>query len=338
MRGGVRAALLALLLVTSPVAAAARPAGFTPVKLDVSPIENFLRGSGAKTFGALEFRGGLQLASSDPDFGSLSGLDIAPDGRTLYAIADNGFWFTANLVEDDGHLTGLTDARLAPILDRNGQVVSTKRLGDAEGLRLTMVNGRLAALVSFEQVNNVREYLGPDFGHAASRPLKLPAMVSGMKKNKGLESVAVATPASGLDDAIVLVAERSLDKAGNNRAWIVGGPHEGAFSITRSKGYDVTDAAFMSSGDLLILERKVDFPSGLYMRIRLLPGAAIRPGATVDGETLIEADLRDQIDNMEGLAVRDGPAGETLIYVVSDDNQNRLQRTVLLKFALPAAH
>jgi hypothetical protein len=39
---------------------------------------------------------------------------------------------------------------------------------------------------------------------------------------------------------------------------------------------------------------------------------------------------------MEGLAVRDGPGGETLITIVSDDNQNRLQRTLLLQFALPA--
>jgi hypothetical protein len=335
MRAGIRAALVALA-VLAPALAGARPAGFTPVKLDVSPIANFLHGSPATRFGKLEFRGGLQLSSSDPDFGSLSGLDVAPDGRTLYAIADNGFWFTATLAEEGGRLTGLGDARLAPILDRNGQVVSTKRLGDAEGLRLTQANGRLAALVSFEQVNNVREYLGPDFGRAASRPLRLPAMVAGMKKNKGLESVAVATPAAGLGAAIVLVAERSLDKAGNNRAWIVGGPHEGAFSLVRSKGYDVTDAAFMSGGDLLVLERKVDFPSGLYARIRRLPGAAIRPGATVDGETLLEADLRYQIDNMEGLAVRDGPGGETLIDIVSDDNQNRLQRTLLLQFALPA--
>ena len=79
-------------------------------KLDVSPIANFLHGSPATRFGKLEFRGGLQLSSSDPDFGSLSGLDVAPDGRTLYAIADNGFWFTATLAEEGGRLTGLGDA------------------------------------------------------------------------------------------------------------------------------------------------------------------------------------------------------------------------------------
>lgn len=337
MRNGARASLavLAVLLVSLPPSYAEAP-GFVPIQLTAKPIQNFLLGSSRTHFGELDFRGGLQLTSTDPDFGSLSGLDIGADGKTLYAIADNGFWFTAQLVEDGGHLVGLIDGKLAPILDRNGKIVSTKRLGDAEGLRLRTVNGRAAALVSFEQVNNVREFLAdPDFASAVSRPLKLPPMVSGMKPNKGLEAIAVATPAADLDGAIVLVAERSPDKAGNNRAWIVGGAKEGAFSVTRSDGFDVTDATFIANGDLLILERKVGFPSGLYMRIRRFTGTDIKPGATVDGTTLVEADLRYQIDNMEGMAVHAGANGETLIDIVSDNNQGMLQRTLLLQFALP---
>lgn len=336
MRAGFRAALLALTLALPFTAAHAERPGFRPIPLTATPITTFLHGSSATDFGKLRFLGGLQLSSTDPNFGSLSGLDIAPDGQTLYAIADNGYWFAATIAWDGNRIAGLAEARLAPILDRKGQIVPDKHLGDAEGLRLAEIDGRLVAFVSFEQVNNVREYIGPDFGRAPSKPMKLPAMVAGMKRNKGLESVAVATPASGLGPALVLVAERSPDTAGNNRAWIVGGPYEGAFSVKRSADFDVTDAAFMADGDLLILERKVGLPVGLYMRIRRIPGASIRPGATVDGEVLIEADLRNQIDNMEGLAVREGPAGETYLYVVSDDNQNRLQRTLLLQFALPA--
>jgi hypothetical protein len=37
---------------------------------------------------------------------------------------------------------------------------------------------------------------------------------------------------------------------------------------------------------------------------------------------------------MEAVAVRKSTNGETLIYVLSDDNYNGLQRTVLLMFAL----
>ena len=35
---------------------------------------------------------------------------------------------------------------------------------------------------------------------------------------------------------------------------------------------------------------------------------------------------------MEGIAVRRGAHGETLLYIISDDNYNALQRTVLMMF------
>ena len=70
------------------------------------------------------------------------------------------------------------------------------------------------------------------------------------------------------------------------------------------------------------------------------PATISRPGATVDGDVLLEADMRYQIDNMEGLAVHTNADGETIIALVSDNNHNMLQRTLLLFFALapdPAA-
>ena len=40
------------------------------------------------------------------------------------------------------------------------------------------------------------------------------------------------------------------------------------------------------------------------------------------------------IDNMEGIAARRGARGETLLYLVSDDNFTVLQRTLLHMFEL----
>jgi hypothetical protein len=42
------------------------------------------------------------------------------------------------------------------------------------------------------------------------------------------------------------------------------------------------------------------------------------------------------VDNMEGLAVRED-AGGTIIYLISDDNFNPIQRTLLMKFRLEPA-
>jgi hypothetical protein len=69
------------------------------------------------------------------------------------------------------------------------------------------------------------------------------------------------------------------------------------------------------------------------MRLRRIAGQDIRPGATVDGTVLIEADSRFAIDNMEGLAVR-VVDGQTILTLVSDDNGSMFQRTLLLQFAL----
>jgi hypothetical protein len=51
------------------------------------------------------------------------------------------------------------------------------------------------------------------------------------------------------------------------------------------------------------------------------------------------AELRPPLvgENFEGIAVRRGARGRVLIYLVSDDNFNALQRTLLLQFSLPAA-
>jgi hypothetical protein len=70
------------------------------------------------------------------------------------------------------------------------------------------------------------------------------------------------------------------------------------------------------------------------MRIRRFALSAIKPGAVLQGSTVFEADWNYQIDNMEGLAVHRTPAGETVLTLISDDNFNPLQRTLLLQFTL----
>ena len=48
---------------------------------------------------------------------------------------------------------------------------------------------------------------------------------------------------------------------------------------------------------------------------------------------LIEADLGQQIDNMEGISVHRA-GGETVLTLISDNNFSLLQRTMLLQFSL----
>lgn len=329
-----RAALAgACLVLTAPLAAQAASPGFRPIALEARQIDDFLPSLPEQVFGPLEFRGGLELTSSDRQFGSLSGLDFASDG-TLYAVADRGRWFAARPIEKDGRLVGLEDPRIAPILNNAGQPLSGKAWGDAEGLRIKRDRDHDVAYVTFEGVNDLREFGGDNFVLASSRSVALPRAARDLPHNKGLEGLAIAPEVGPLGGAIVVIAEEPLGDSGRHGGWIVGGPEAGAFSIESAGNYGITDAAFLPDGDLLVLERSLRFPFGFTMRLRRIAGQDLAPSATVDGEILVEADLRYQIDNMEGLAVGRNEVGETIIAIVSDDNESPLQRTLLLYFAL----
>ncbi|MEX0851875.1 MAG: esterase-like activity of phytase family protein [Bauldia sp.] len=318
------------------VCRAAEP-GFAPVEMRATPISAFRIGETGDRFGALEFRGGLALWSRDRRFGSWSGLDFGADGQTLYAVSDKGFWFSARVIEEAGHLVGIADAKLAPMLDERGQALADKDQSDAEGLRIAWRDGVETALVSFEQVTEVRTYAAaPDFALARSGHVALPFFARRLHDNQGLEAIAVAPAESRLGGAVVVIAEHSLNADRNHRAFVLDGPLVGAFAIRRVGDFDLTDAAFLADGDLLVLERRFSLSNGVGMRIRRIPGGVVAPGATVDGVVLIEADLGYQIDNMEGLSVRVTGEGETTIDLISDDNQNPLQRTLLLQFVLPS--
>ncbi len=121
---------------------------------------------------------------------------------------------------------------------------------------------------------------------------------------------------------------------GNLIAFLIGGPDPGQFSVRRTGNFDVSDAVLLRSGDLLVLERKFSLLEGVGIRIRQIPLASLAPGAVVDGPSIFDADLGEEIDNMEGIDAHLTPDGDTMLTMVSDDNFSMIQRTLLLQFAL----
>jgi hypothetical protein len=113
--------------------------------------------------------------------------------------------------------------------------------------------------------------------------------------------------------------------------WVVG---RGEFSIVAHDAFDISSARFLPNGDLILLERRFQPTSGIAMRLRRIAGGTIAVGARLDGEVLLDAGMASQIDNMEGLAVRQDESGRVILTLVSDDNQSILQRTLILEFAL----
>jgi hypothetical protein len=95
-----------------------------------------------------------------------------------------------------------------------------------------------------------------------------------------------------------------------------------------------SDLALLPDGDLLLLERRVSLLEGFVNRLSLIEGAGVKPGAVLQPRELAILAAPLSVDNFEAVAARQAPDGSTLIYVLSDDNQRMLQRTLLLQFRL----
>lgn len=340
-------ALLPVLLVAAGIFQAGIGAGFSQplispqpkdIKVNARALPSFLIGASDKVnFGDLEWLGGLELIAANRHFGSLSGISVSEDGSAFLAITDNGFW-VSGVVETNagGAPTALSNVKIAPMLDGKGRVLNVKASADAESVDRAIVNGKPVYLVAFERNHRVETFDRSADGFP-SRPEKfpIPGAVRKLRGNKGLESIAVGRPGTPSDGLTVMIAERSRTSGGDIPAWVsrAGGGYR-AFQIRTIDDFDITDAAFLPDGDLLLLERRFSYSGGIFMRMRRLAGRDLVTKRRADGPIVMVADFTHQIDNMEGLAVHQSPAGDIIVTVVSDDNRSILQRTLLLRFRL----
>ena len=154
------------------------------------------------------------------------------------------------------------------------------------------------------------------------------------RRADGLEALVFVPKGMPLAGTLIAISERGLDASGNLIAFLVGGPSPGQFAVRRTESFDVSDAVLLASGDLLILERKFSLLAGVGIRIRRIPLTSVMPGAVVDGPAIFNADLGQEIDNMEGIDVHVTEEGDTVLTMVSDDNFSLIQRTLLLQFTL----
>jgi len=310
------------------------PIGASTIDVPVASrlLANFEVGTSASRFGKLEFVGGLVMSSPEKLFGAISSIRFRPDGENFVAVLDTGHWLTGKITRgDSGALSGVSDVRIAPMLDISGREPTRKMDVDAEGLALRGDK----VFVSYEQRHRIDIF--PDPGFESSKPIgRLPHLIPNneLRSNGGIEALAVSPVDSLLKGAMVVVAEKSIDADGNLLAAVLEGPLKGSFAVTHHPSFDVTDGAFLPNGDLLLLERRFNFAEGVGMRIRRIRAEDIKPGAVVDGEILLEAGMVYQIDNMEGMDVVKGPDGSTRLIIVSDDNHSFLQRNLMLEFKL----
>ena len=300
----------------------------TPHELvELTGIDVDSRDPDRKQFGELTLLSAFRLDSKDKRFGGLSGLTIGADG-TMYAISDNGYWVSGDLQADhSGVVVNIRNWQIAPVLGMDRKPVIGS-LRDAESLTQRRDG---SFLVGFENEHRIWRYSPPP-ATFESTPIALatPPDLARAPANGGIEGLAELR-----DGRVLALTEEFQNPDGSFKGWIIDGDRFSEVSYVPAEGYRVSDAAALDNGDILVLERRYR-PLGIFSaRIVMLKAEMIRAGARLSGKELLKLEAPLVVDNFEGIAVQANPNG-TSIFIVSDDNYNPFEATLLYQFLLPA--
>jgi hypothetical protein len=276
-----------------------------------------------RRLGALTFLGGVALTGPDPAFGGFSALHVAGD---RFAMLSDGGGIVRFRMDGAGTVSG---ARFADLPAGPGGLWK-KQDRDSESMAIDPATG--AIWVGFERWNMIWRY-APGFAHTTGRVT--PPAMDDWSFNSGPESLVRRT-----DGSFVVLSEGHFAKDGSGSSGRVfaGDPVAGAasygFRLRGPKGWRASDAAELPDGRMLVLLRRFALAQrGFATKLLLVDRGAIRPGAVVRGRIIATLAYPLVHDNFEGLAIT-REQGRTIVWLVSDDNQLFLQRTLLLKFTL----
>jgi hypothetical protein len=277
-------------------------------------------------FDGLILVGAFELRSRHPQFGGISGLSIGADGR-LYAVSDRGYWLSARMRHDsEGALVDLLDWQIKPILTPE-RTPTDGLLTDSEALA-SAPDGSF--IVGFEQTHRLWRYLPPPMTFdSPAQAIPAPHDLAKAPRNGGLECVTVLPSGE-----ILILAEELQNKDGSFKGWLIDDQQAVELSYLPSAGFRASDCAALQNGDVIILERHLSIFLAFSARLKLIRAASIRPHAMLNGEDLLRLDPPLRLDNFEAIAIQEDAAG-TLIYLISDNNFQPFQRTLLLQFRLP---
>lgn len=332
MRPSLAAALFAAAVAAAVSVACAAgaspgaaPDGPVAVNVRVPPLED----ERLRRVGALRIEEVLVLSAGG--LGGLSGLTVAADD-SFAAVSDVGYAVRGRLVRDaGGRLTGVADVRRQTLFpDAAGR--GGKSENDAEELTPTPDGGFLA---SFERNHRILRF-GPDFA-ASGPPVRLPDP-PGLRNapgNGGIEAMAAWS-----DGAVMALQEQGDGETAPG--WLSQGfPKVSAdwrgFRYRPAPGFSPSGAVALPDGDALVLERRVGLLSGFSVRLALVKRGDAAAGGEVVGRELARLEPPGPSDNFEAVAVLPAAAGGFDVFLLSDDNFNPFQSTLLIRLSWPGS-
>jgi hypothetical protein len=290
--------------------------------------------SACEHIGKLRLRGALELPARTVNgtrFSGLSGLAWDDDENILYALTDHGVLFHLRPVFRNGQLADVRFLHAASLLDPRTRRPVRWRRSDSEGLDI--INGRngkksdAELLVSFEREPRIVRYR-PDGTYIADVPL--PAALRDVHRYRGgntmLESVCLH-PREG----ILTAPEKPLDdETSTARLYRMDG---GSWRFPANPG-GIVALECLPGGDVLVMEREYSSLSLHWVvtlrNLRLPPGTPLDSLLVTETVTTLDSDKGLHLDNFEGLTRHRG----NRFFMVSDDNDVFIQRTLLVYFEL----
>jgi hypothetical protein len=274
--------------------------------------------------GPLEPVGAWVLDSPNDTFGSYSALVALGDGSLLAASDKGGMMRFAPPGVSGGQAT----------LGYFGQDGTRPKWRlDIESMTRDPVSGRVWQ--GFEGDNRIER---ADAGFDARATVR-PEAMRGWPGNSGPEAMTRLA-----DGRFVVLAEGTRRWSDTEVPGLlfpsdpVAGAEPLAFRFMLPAGHRAVDMAQLPDGRVVILLRTIawGFPPRFAGRLVLADPATIRAGEAWRAEPLANVVAPLPSDNYEGLAtVPDGKGGTTL-WLISDDNDSFVQRTLLLKLHWPA--
>ncbi len=283
-------------------------------------------------------------------FSGFSGLFFSEDGF-LTAISDRSYYVhTGVKFHKNGTVAYQSStAMIGTLKGEDGEVLSYEG-NDVEDV--AQHGGD--CFIPHEIINLVSRYSGCDF-EKAPQQLDVPHNISRFSSNLGMESLVI----SG-DGTFLSMQEYDINNFSNHSAFLWSYTDEKynkikdeiGFTYTSNDGYSVSGITFTCQGHLLLLERKIvvqedvasDSTSKYLLefesRVKFIPQSVfkgIAQGDVVSGTEIIHIHNHDNSifsDNFEGIAVQCSAGKDTIIYLISDDNQSPTQKNLLRKFEM----
>lgn len=274
------------------------------------------------------------LSEDGQEVSGLSGLAWDEDDKLLYAISDRSRLFHIRPRFSGGLLQAVTVEKSFRLRDgKNNPLISP--FNDSEGLAIENgANGQPGdayLIISFEGYPRILRFQSDG---SVIEALTLPKILQNRNayssKNKSLESVTIH-PKLG----VLTAPEYPLKGLGMsyNSIFSLDG-QSWPYKMHKAENSAVTAMEALPDGSVLVLERafvSVIHPLIISLRLAVLPSEneAVVP-AKIKPVAIFDSSKGWFLDNFEGLAQHQG----LRFFMVSDNNENPLQRSLLVYFEL----